>query len=258
MKILLTNDDGIFSPGLKALYEKIKEKEKVIVVAPESERSAASHSLTLHKPLRVNKIKYFTDSECYTTNGTPTDCIVLAINAICKDNKPDLVISGINNGANIGGDLTYSGTVSAAMEATILGVPAFAISITSWNPKHLVTASTFAVKLTEILKKNKLKKGTFLNVNVPDLPLNKLKGVAITCQSSNGYQGVLEKRKDLRGKFYYWVGGKPPQIDKSKNSDLAAIREKKISVTPVKLELTDYEFLKELKKWKLQNLFHNI
>lgn len=250
MKILITNDDGIYAEGLIALKKELEKIAKVTVVAPDREKSAASHSLTLHKPLRMTKVKIDGDFFGFSTNGTPSDCVVLGVLDILKA-KPNLLISGINRGGNLGGDLTYSGTVSAAMEGTILGIPSFAISVASSSVKSFTFAAEFATSLAKVLFKKGLPPLTLLNVNIPNLEKKKIRGVEITSQSTQSYQGRLEKRTDLRKRAYYWLGGSTPNSYLKEGEDLWAVKKGKISLTPVHLDLTNYDLIEELKKWKI-------
>ena len=189
MNVLISNDDGIEAPGLKTLAKAFSKLHDVTVVAPDREQSATSHSLTLQRPLRVKKI----NSRFYSIDGTPTDCINLAVNGILKK-KPDLVISGINHGANLGDDITYSGTVSAAIEGTILGIPSIAISVAGRDNLNFETATEFTLYLSEIVFKNGLPPDTLLNVNVPNLPRKKIKGVLITHQGKRIYDDLVFKK----------------------------------------------------------------
>lgn len=253
MKILLTNDDGIFSEGIQALRQELSKIAKVVVIAPDRERSAVGHSLTLHKPLRIIPIIIKNENFGYAVNGTPTDCVVLGLKDIFKK-KPDLIVSGINRGANLGGDLTYSGTVSAAMEGAVHKIPSFAISIASRRVKDFSFAARFAVHLAKIVLKNGMPHFSFLNVNVPNIRENEIKGVEITQQSKQCYIGTLEKRRDPRDKYYYWIGGSFPKDKAKKGTDVYAIINNKISITPVQLDLTDYKLYKKIKKWELKDV----
>lgn len=254
MRILLTNDDGIFSEGLQCLKNELSKIAKVIVIAPEVERSAVGHSLTLHKPLRITPVVIKGENLGYAVNGTPTDCVVLGLKFLFK-RKPDLVISGINRGANLGGDITYSGTVSAAMEGAIYKIPSFAVSIASRQAKDFSFAAKFSREFAKIVAKNGLPPFSFLNINIPDLKEEEIKGVEITYQSSRCYIGTVEERKDPRGKYYYWIGGTFPKNKAEKGTDLHAIINKKISITPIQLNLTDYNLYKKIKNWDLKDVY---
>ena len=244
--ILISNDDGIHSEGIKTLAKALKRVGEVFIVAPDRERSAASHSLTLHKPLRVEKI----GPNAYAINGTPTDCINLAVNGILKK-RPDLVVSGINKGGNLGDDVTYSGTVSAAMEGTLLSIPSFAISLVSISRENFdfKNAARFAARLARFILKNRLPKDTLLNINVPDV--DEIKGYRITKQGKRLYGDAIVEKVDPRGKKYYWIGGDILKWEGGEDTDFKAITSNFISITPVHLDMTNYASFKELHKWKI-------
>ncbi len=238
--ILLTNDDGIAAPGLEALGRALEEVGEVTVIAPDREQSASSHALTLHRPLRVNR----QGERRYSVDGTPTDCVNLGILNLLST-RPRLVVSGINRGMNLGDDITYSGTVSAAFEGTLLGVPSFAMSQEVHEGKvDFGPAAAYAAKLARLILEQPLPPGTLLNVNVPRVPP---KGARLTRQGRRTYhQGVVE-RVDPSGRQYYWLGGIPPKWDEDPDSDFAAISEGLVSLTPLHLDLTHYGLLQDLK-----------
>lgn len=242
--ILVSNDDGIHSEGIKSLARALKRVGEIFVVAPDRERSAASHSLTLHRPLRVEKH----GSNIYAVDGTPTDCINIAVNGILKK-KPDLVVSGINKGGNLGDDVTYSGTVSAAMEGTLLGIPSIAISLVSRDNFDFKAAAKFAARLARFILKKELPKDTLLNINVP--PGVNVKGYKITKQGKRFYGDAVVEKVDPRGKKYYWIGGDVLKWEGGKDTDFEAIADNFISITPVHLDMTNYASFKELYKWKI-------
>lgn len=242
--ILISNDDGIHSEGIKSLARALKRVGEIFVVAPDRERSAASHSLTLHRPLRVEKH----GSNVYAVDGTPTDCINIAVNGILKK-KPDLVVSGINKGGNLGDDVTYSGTVSAAMEGTLLGIPSIAISLVSRDNFDFKIAAKFAARLARFILKKGLPKDTLLNINVP--PGVNVKGYKITKQGKRFYGDAVVEKVDPRGKKYYWIGGDVLKWEGGKDTDFEAIADNFISITPVHLDMTNYASFAELKNWKL-------
>ncbi len=246
MRILISNDDGIYSDGIVALYDALKEIAQVIVVAPDRERSAAAHSLTLHYPLRVEKIK----KSFYTVDGTPTDSVILGVHQIVKK-KIDLVVSGINKGPNLGDDITYSGTVAAAMEGTLLGIPSFAISLDSRNKFDFKPAADYAVKLAKSILKYGLPKGTLLNVNVPGLPADQIKKAVITRQGKRVYGNTIAEKTDPRGKKYYWIGGDDIGFLNEPETDFEAINNGAVSITPIKLDYTDHESIRILKDWEI-------
>jgi 5'-nucleotidase len=245
MIILATNDDGVYSPGLTILAKGLRELGDVWVVAPDKEQSAVSHSLTLHRPLLVEELM----EKVYAVNGTPTDCVHLAVNGLLPG-KPDIVVSGINKGGNLGDDVTYSGTVSAAFEAAIMGIPSFAVSMAAREDFLFQTAADFSVKLAALILEKGMKKDTLLNVNVPNLPQERIKGVRVTCQGRRVYSGSVLERIDPRGKKYYWIGGEIENWVQNGAADYFAVREAYISVTPLKLDLTDHESMGEMKRWE--------
>jgi len=236
---LVTNDDGFSADGIHALADGVAAVGEVVVVAPDRERSAAGHSLTLHHPLRATELS----PGRYVVDGTPTDCVNWGTNYLLRGRRPDAVLSGINFGLNLGDDVTYSGTVSAAFEGAILGIPAIAFSQEIEPGFSFDAAASFARELALAVLENPLRPGTLLNVNVP---AGEPKGVRAVKMGRRIYQeGVLEKL-DPRGKKYYWIGAAPPTGDPEDGTDLWAISRKFISVTPLHLDLTDYEALRTL------------
>ncbi len=251
MRILISNDDGIYAPGIKSLAETLATVHDVYVAAPDRERSANSHALTLNKPLRAEEVDIFNNVKgAWHINGTPADCVKIALGALL-DHEPDLVVSGINRGQNMGTDVVYSGTVSAAMEGNILGIPSIAVSLASFADKHYDTAAKFILKFIENFDKNSLPLKTLFNVNVPAVPYEELLGVKITRLGIHRYIDVIEKRADLRGKVYYWLGGEPSEKDDEEGTDSDAIKNKFISITPIHYDLTNYEFMAQLYNWDL-------
>ena len=245
MLILVTNDDGVYSPGLKVLAKALKVVGDVWVVAPDKEQSAVAHSLTLHRPLLVEEIM----EQVFAVNGTPTDCVNLAVNRLLPG-MPDLVVSGINKGGNLGDDVTYSGTVSAALEAAIMGLPAIAVSMVAREDFLFQTAADYAAKLAEAVLTDGLKRDTLLNVNVPNVAPDKINGVKITRQGRRIYSGSVLERIDPRGKKYYWIAGDIENWEEQPDADYAAVMQGFISVTPLKLDLTDYPSLDKIKNWE--------
>lgn len=250
MNILVSNDDGVQSEGLHALVDELKTLAHVTVVAPDRERSAVGHSLTFFSPLRVRKISEDAHSVVYASDGTPSDCVLLGIYDL-MENRPDLVISGINRGANLGDDITYSGTVSAAMEGLIHGVPGFAISQTAYETMHWKTAAIIARRLAVALQTHALPPKTFLNVNVPNVPLGDLAGIEATTQGESIYEQRLIKRADPRGSEYYWITGAIPRGERVPGTDFAAVLDNRVSITPVQLNLTHHGFVDELRTWRI-------
>ena len=247
MKILLTNDDGIHSRGLRALAKSLESIGDIWVVAPDREMSAASHSLTLHRPLRIKEVV----PQYFCVDGTPTDCICLGVHKVLEE-RPDLIVSGINKGGNLASDIFYSGTVSAAREGTMMGIPSFAISLVSQKDFKFQTAARFAQRLARYILDKGIPKGTFLNVNVPGGEINKEKPYKITKQGRRISGGSIIEKVDPRGEKYYWFGNNHRGFENITNSDSQAIAENSISITPLHLELTDYSFMKDLAEWVSQ------
>ena len=242
--IMLTNDDGVHAPGLKMLFQQSLDLGKTVIVAPEHDNSAASHSLTMSRPLRVREIA----ENIYTINGTPTDCVTIGIGKILPQ-KPDLVISGINPGPNLGDDVSYSGTVSAAIESTMLGIPSIAVSLAAESePLHYGTAAAFVARLAKIILGKGLPKATLLNVNVPNTASEGIEGVAFTRRGRRLYDDAIKETFDPWGRKHYWIGGGTPSFDAGEDTDSAAISVNKISITPMHLDPTNYEALKFLQK----------
>ena len=247
MKILVSNDDGVHALGLKVLYQELRKLGQVCVVAPLEERSTTGHSLTIHKPLRLLQL----DRDFYGVSGSPADCVYLGIREVLKG-MPDLVISGINRGANLGQDVYYSGTVSAAREACILGIPSMAVSLDINFKKphledklHYEAAAKIAYRVLKLSKKLKVPKHTLLNLNVPDLPLKKIKGIRFARQGFRFYSGNILRRTDHRGKDYFWVGGQYKGFKKDQGTDCTVIESQYASLTPLKLDSTDLDCLVE-------------
>lgn len=251
MRILLTNDDGVYAEGLQALIPELKGIANLTVIAPDRERSAVGHSLTFFHPLRVQKIKKERHCVIYSSDGTPSDCVLLGLYDLMSQ-KPDLVVSGINRGRNMGQDITYSGTVSAAMEGTIHGIPSVAISLAAFKDLDFKYAIKFTKKLAKIIAKNGLPPHHLLNVNVPNVPASEIKGVEITKQGRSIYKQKLIKRTDPRGVEYYWITGQTPSGKLDPKTDFRAIYENKVSITPISLCMTNSDFIRELKKWKIK------
>jgi 5'-nucleotidase len=253
LKILLTNDDGINAPGLAALAKAVSQIGEVTIVAPATEMSAVGHAITLSDPLRVTK---FTKNEHffgYAVNGTPADCVKIAYWALMKDKpKPDLLISGINLGSNTGINTIYSGTVSAATEGAIIGLPSFAISLATFTDPDFVPAADFAVKLAQIVCKKPLPPGVFLNVNVPNVPKDKINGVRITRQGMSQYIEEFQPRKDPHQRKYYWLTGEKVEVETDPDVDDRAILENYIAITPIHYDLTCYSVIESLREWQIE------
>jgi len=240
--ILVTNDDGVYSPGIQILARTLRAIGDIYVVAPDRERSGVSHSLTLHRPLHADEIR----ERVYSVNGTPTDCVNIGVNGILKT-RPDLIVSGINKGPNLGDDITYSGTVMAAIEARIMGIPSFAISLVASENFLFQEASNFGLLLSGVILKSGLPKDTLLNVNLPNLPLSEIKGVKVTRQGKRIYGDVVTEMVDPRGKKHFWIGGNKLSWEKGEDTDFEAIREGYISITPLHIDLTNYSAIEELR-----------
>jgi len=252
MLILISNDDGYHADGIKALARGLKKLGRVVIVAPQWEQSGTSHSLTLYRPLRTKKIA----PDVFAVSGTPTDAVMIAVNCILK-RKPDILISGINHGPNMGDDVTYSGTVAAAMEGTILEIPSIAVSLAISNggepitTKRFMKAANFTSRLTKAVLKNGLPKSTLLNVNVPDSPACDGRRYQITHLGKREYRDVITEKIDPRGEPYFWIAGHYIITDKGPETDYGAIQNHQISVTPLDVDLTNTKILESLKKWKI-------
>jgi 5'-nucleotidase len=240
----VTNDDGIDSQGIQILAEALKVLGRVYVVAPDKECSAMAHSLSLHRPLRVDQVR----KDYFTVDGTPADCVNLAVCCLLPK-KPNLIACGINKGANLGEDITYSGTVSAAFEGAFYGIPSFAISLASNNDFKFKTAASFALRVARYVLKNGLPKDTFLNINVPNLDENGVKSYRITKQGRRIYGDAVVEEVNQVGQKYYWIMGHRG-FESMEGTDFEAISNHHISITPLHLDLTDYSSFEEMRKWK--------
>lgn len=253
MKILLSNDDGFIAPGINLLRDALSEIADVLTVTPDRDRSASSNSLTLDKPLRLTK----RGEKFYSANGTPTDCVHLALTGLYESGEPDLVISGINAGPNMGDDVIYSGTVAAAMEGRNLGLPAIALSMSSFNPEHYTSAVKAVLSLLKDLPNLEFAKddnvATILNVNVPDLPWDEIKGFKATRLGKRHAAEAVIKDKDPRGKDIYWVGPAGEASDTGEGSDFLATQEAYISVTPIHIDMTCHNAIEATSDWLSNN-----
>ncbi|MFO0698658.1 MAG: 5'/3'-nucleotidase SurE [Nitrospira sp.] len=245
MRILVTNDDGIQSPGLTALAQALAVIGEVWVVAPDRERTAVAHAVTLHKPLRVHQVAPRT----YTVNGTPVDCVNLALLKVMPK-PPAIVVSGINKGVNLGDDVMYSGTVSAAMEGTILGVPSMAISQEGRDQFRFDVGATYAMRVARLVLSQGLPEETLLNVNIPNRPRRDIKGVRITCLSRRRFHNPIIEKLDPHGRKYYWIAGERVSWSRSKDADHEAIEEGFVSITPVRLDSTHHGVLDHFRVWE--------
>lgn len=249
MNLLLTNDDGIFAPGLQALHQRLASRHDVAVVAPDQERSAVGHGITLHHPLRASQVALNAHFQGYAVNGTPADCVKLGMVELLAI-RPDLVLSGINPGANVGVNVNYSGTVAAAKEAALLGLPAIAVSVQGRNVVNYEAAAAFAESLAETVIRQGLPQGTFLNVNIPNVPFTDISGTVVSRQGTGMYEDRFEKRRDPRDRTYYWPGSDPQVFDDDPEVDGAALQGNFISITPIKCDMTDYDVLERLRHWR--------
>jgi len=255
MHILVTNDDGVSAPGLAALASALRNLGKVTVLAPDRNWSASGHVKTMHRPLRVWETKMSDGTGALTTDGAPSDCVALAVLGMIEG-ELDLVVSGINPSANLGHDVTYSGTVAAAMEATISGLPGLAISLNSTrNGDHKLDyepAAEIALKIARQVMQFGLPKGVLLNINVPYLSLEQIRGVEITQQGQRVYRDALVRRDDPRGRAYYWIGGDSPTGVLNPGTDFWALDKDFVSVTPLQLDLTAHDERGKIESWALR------
>lgn len=246
-RFLITNDDGIHSPGLEALVQALSSLAECMVIAPDRDNSAVSHSLTMNRPLRVSKIR----DGFYSINGTPTDCVAIGLKKIIKQ-KPDLLISGINPGPNLGDDISYSGTVSAAVEGTMYGIPSLAVSLAGEEPYDFTTAADIAAKLAKLILKQGLPQNTLLNTNVP--AVDSIRGMKVTRQGRRLWENAIQETKDPWGRKHYWIGGGTPYSDPGKDTDVYTVSKGYISVTPIHLDLTNHQGIELLKnEWRLED-----
>jgi len=249
LSILASNDDGIFSDGLSALVKELQTIADVVIVAPETQQSAVGHAITMHRPLRVREVQKEGTFYGYAVDGTPADCVKLAIRHLLS-RKPDIVISGINHGSNTAISVIYSGTVSAATEGMILGIPSFAVSLTSYESNvDFSFAAKFSRKLALKVAENGLPSGTLLNVNIPPLPEQEIQGVVITRQGKSVWNDEFEARRDPGNRQYFWLKGELMELDEEEDIDQRAILNNKISITPIQFDLTNYAMIEEMRKW---------
>jgi 5'-nucleotidase len=244
MKILISNDDGVLAPGIRVLAETLKDIAEIYVMAPDRNRSGASNSLTLSRPLRVEKL----ENSYYSVEGTPTDCVHLALTGFF-DFTFDMVISGINDGANLGDDVLYSGTVAAAMEGRHLGFPSIAVSLVGKPVGHYETAASVVRHLAGKLKEDPLLSQTILNVNVPNLPLNKIRGIEVTRLGTRHSAEPTVKATDPRGRPMYWIGPPGGAADAGPGTDFYAVSQGSVSMTPLHLDMTHYQEFEHIASW---------
>ena len=251
--ILITNDDGITAPGIRNLVEAVKDLGKIVVVAPDKAQSGMGHAITIGHLLRMNKVEMFDGVEAWQTSGTPVDCVKLAVDKILHG-KPDICLSGINHGANHSINVIYSGTMSAAMEASIESIPSIGFSLLDYNYEaDFGPARHYVRKIVSSLLQKKMDKHLLLNVNIPSIPLELIKGVKICRQAYAKYEEDFEERKDPHGKKYYWLTGEFVNFDKGKDTDVWALENNYVSVVPVQFDLTNYKLKTQLEKtWKIK------
>lgn len=253
LSVLISNDDGIHAPGINALVQEIKKIGEVVVVAPDKQQSAVGHAITVNSPLRVQKVEKNGQFFGYAVDGTPADAVKLAVRSLLP-HPPDLLISGINHGSNTAISVIYSGTVSAATEGTILGIPSFAISLTTFTEADFSYAASFARRLTLKIMEHGLPKGTLLNVNVPAVPASEIKGVVITKQGKSIWNDEFESRRDPSNREYFWLKGDLLELDFGDDVDQRAVLDNRVSITPIHFDLTDYTMFEAMKKWDVQKL----
>lgn len=261
LKILISNDDGINAKGIRVLAQRLAEEKEheVFVVAPDRERSATGHSLTLHKPLRTEEVELPGNiKHAWSTSGTPSDCVKLAVTQLVGSPIPDIIISGINSGPNLGSEVLYSGTVAAAMEGAFMDIPSIAVSLMYAEIRHYETAAEFIAKLVKVFPKAHLAQRSLLNVNVPCVPLDQVKGVRITELGVRLYDDYFEKRSDPRGRVYYWLAGEAVEVDEKEGSDVWAVANGYVSITPISFNMTDHTAKRKLEAVDdLKTFFHS-
>jgi 5'-nucleotidase len=253
LHILMTNDDGVYAAGLLTMAQEFRKQYKVTIVAPDHNWSASGHVKTLNRPLRVKEVQLSDGTSAFSSDGAPSDCVALTFLGFLTE-PVDFVVSGINPNANLGADVTYSGTVTAAMEAAIWNVPGIAVSLDApeyySGPLDYSTAAQVAVKVVKSVSEHGLPQGILLNVNVPYLKLDEIKGYAITRQGLRVYRDKLIKRKDPRGRPYYWIGGDSPSGVPDEGTDIGALKEGYVSITPLSMDMSAYSVISEIKDWK--------
>ncbi|MCC7460731.1 MAG: 5'/3'-nucleotidase SurE [Proteobacteria bacterium] len=248
MKILISNDDGIFSKGIDVLEKAMSKYGETIVVAPATDQSGMSHALTLNRPLRIEKVS----KNRYTVDGTPADCVHFGLQDLFPDKKPDLLISGINHGANLGEDVWYSGTVGAAIEGSLMGVRSIAVSLVPYQTAdlHFEPVTHFLENdLSKLLEHGSKNSDIIYNINVPSVAADKVEKIEFTKLGARRYKSTLVRNLDPRGKVYFWIGGEKIDFDKVEGTDSNAIRREAISISPIHLNITDMNHLESMKKW---------
>ncbi len=253
MRILVSNDDGISSKGIYSLAKSLQSLGEVYVVAPENNQSAISHAITMHQPLRAKKIKFFdTDIDAWWVSGTPADCVKLGIETLVKV-RPDIVVSGINKGENLGTDVLYSGTVSAAIEGCVFGIPSIAFSYEDFYEEDFTVAGQVALKVTKYAIDKGIPKRTVLNVNIPKCAsLEEIKDIKVTKLGIKVYKNNFEERTDPRGNSYYWLTGDLEDLGIQSDTDIDAVKNKYVSLTPINIDMTHYGLLDSVKEWNMK------
>ena len=246
MNILVTNDDGVHAPALAQLRQELSALGRVTIVVPDRDQSATSHSLTLHRPLRIHRH----DEDRFSVDGTPTDCVLIAYYGLL-DHRPDLVVSGINHGPNMGEDVFYSGTVAAAIEGAMQGAPAIAVSLVTRQPADFVEPARFVARLAAEVLRRRMPGKQVLNVNLPHRPWAEIRGLRLTRLGTRVYRDSIVRKTDPRGRDYYWIGGQDPVWEPGEGTDFHAVQEGWISVTPMALDLTDHGAVEEMERWNL-------
>ena len=251
--ILISNDDGIHAPGIEILSQEARKFADIVIVAPDKQQSAVGHAITMNYPLRVEKVYKNGVFYGYGVEGTPADAVKLGVRTLL-DRKPDLLLSGINHGSNTAISIIYSGTVSAATEGTVLGIPSIAFSLTTYDKPDFNYAARFAIRLAKRVLQNGLPPGVLLNVNIPPLPEEEIRGVVITRQGKSIWNDKFESRRDPNNREYFWLTGDLTQVESTLDDDQYAVTQRYISITPIHYDLTDYGMIEELKKWNVETL----
>ncbi len=251
--VLISNDDGIHAPGIEALSQEARTFADIVIVAPDKQQSAVGHAITMNYPLRVQKVYKNNVFYGYGVEGTPADAVKLGVRTLL-DRKPDLVLSGINHGSNTAISIIYSGTVSAATEGTVLGIPSIALSLTTYDRPDFTYAAKFAGKLARMVLANGLPGGVLLNVNIPPLPEDQIQGVVVTRQGKSTWNDMFESRRDPNNREYFWLTGELTKAEASLEDDEYAVSQKYVSITPIHYDLTDYQMIEKLKQWNIGSL----
>lgn len=252
MRILVSNDDGIQAKGLQTLWKSLIQFGEVFVIAPDQERSGTSQAITVHQPIRVDKVVLDNSKvKAWKVAGTPTDCVKMGLETLIEE-PIDLVVSGINHGPNLGTDVLYSGTVSAAIEGALHNIPAIAVSLNTWQDYDFQPAADITVRLIKELQKNTLPPRTLLNVNVPAQPASELGPIEVTILGYRYYHNTFDKRQDPWGRTYYWMGGEILDGENTDDTDIRTVERGSVSVTPVHFDLTNYKILEQVKSWQLK------